>query len=84
MIFNQQGLLDIDRMLADVPSFQQIMADRVVTDDELHRQSDKVIGLLHQVEDRFNDEDKSLIMQLFAEANVLSAIYRYYELQNLK
>ena len=83
MLFNEQGILDIDEMIAQEPSFQNIMADGVVTDEELRQQSERVIALLHEAEQRFNDDDQQFIKTLFAETNVLSAIYRYYELQNL-
>ena len=32
-------LLDIDEIIAKEPTFQSIMADGIVTDDELHEQS---------------------------------------------
>lgn len=83
MLFNEQGILDIDEMIAQEPSFQNIMADGVVTDEELRQQSERVIALLHEAQQRFNDDDLQFIKTLFAEINVLSAIYRYYELQNL-
>ena len=84
MIFNEQGLLDIDEMIAKEASFQKIMEDGVITDDELHLQSERVINLLHEVEQRFSEEDQLFIKKLFAETNVLATIYHYYELQNLK
>jgi len=83
MLFNKQGIIDIDEMIAQEPSFQNIMADGVVTDEELRLQSERVIALLHEAQQRFDDEDQLFIKRLFAETNVLSAIYRYYELQNL-
>ena len=83
MLFNEQGILDIDELIAQEPSFQNIMADGIVTEEELRLQSDRVIALLHEAEQRFSDDDQQFIKTLFAEANVLSAIYRYYELQNL-
>ena len=83
MFFNKQGILDIDEMIAQEPSFQNIMADGIVTDEELRQQSERVITLLHETEQRFNDDDQQFIKTLLAETNVLSAIYRYYELQNL-
>lgn len=83
MLFNKQGIIDIDEMIAQEPSFQNIMADGVVTDEELRLQSERVIALLHEAQQRFDDEDQLFIKRLFAETNILSAIYRYYELQNL-
>ena len=84
MLFNEQGILNIDEMIAQEPSFQNIMADGIVTDEELRGQSEKVLNLLHEAESRFSEDDQQFIKALFAETNVLSAIYRYYEYQNLK
>ena len=83
MLFNEQGFIDIDEIIAQEPSFQKIMADGVVTDEELLEQTNQVINLLHEVENRFSEEDQQLVKKLFAEANVLSAIYHQYELQNI-
>lgn len=84
MIFNKQGFIDIDEMIAQEPSFQKIMQDGIVTDDELQQQSERVISLLHEVENRLSEEDQKLVKRLFAETNVLSAIYHYYSLQNIR
>lgn len=83
MIFNEQGFIDIDEMIAQEPSFQKIMEDGVVTDDELREQTEIVINLLHEVENRFSEDDQLLVKRLFTETNVLSGIYHYYELQNI-
>lgn len=83
MIFNEQGFIDIDEMIAQEPSFQKIMEDGIVTEKELREQTETVIGLLHEVENRFSEEDQQLVKRLFAETNVLSVIYQYYQLQNI-
>ena len=76
-------LLNIDELIAKESSFQKIMADGMVTDDELLEQSERVIALLDEAEHRFDADDLQFIKRLFAETNVLSAIYHYHELQNL-
>lgn len=83
MIFNEQGFIDIDEMIAKETSFQKIMADGEVTGEELHEQTNQVIHLLHGVNNRFNEEEQQLVKKLFVMANVLSAIHHYYELQNI-
>lgn len=83
MIFNEQGFIDIDEMIAQEPSFQKIMEDGMVTSDELHKQTNRVINLLREVETRLSEEDQLLVKRLFAETNVLSVIYHQYELQNI-
>ena len=83
MIFNEQGFIDIDEMIAQEPSFQKIMDDGTVTSEELDEQTERVINLLHEIENRFSEEDQLLVKRLFVETNVLSAIYQYYQLQNI-
>ena len=83
MIFNEQGFIDIDEMIAQEPSFQKIMADGMVTNDELREQTNRVINLLREVENRLSEEDQQLVKKLFAETNVLSVIYHQYEIQNI-
>ena len=51
---------------------------------ELKEQSEQVISLLHEVENRLSEDDQLLIKRLFAEANVLTAIYHYHSLQNIR
>lgn len=84
MFFNEQGLINIDELITRQASFQKIMADGIVSDEELKEQSQRVISLLHEAETRFNETDQQFIKTLFAETNVLSAIYHYHELQNIK
>lgn len=84
MIFNEKGYVALDEMIAQEPSFQKIMEDGMVTDEELQQQSDLVLHLLHEVEERFDEDEQLLIKRLLAETNVLSAIYKLYELQHLK
>ncbi len=83
MFFNDQGIIDIDEMVAQEPSFRKIMDDGIVTEDELFLQSQRVIALLHEAEHRFSDDDLQFIKRLFAETSVLSVIYHYHTLQEL-
>lgn len=81
---NTDLLLNIDETITRTESFRKIMDDGIVTDDELREQSEHVAALLAETEKRFQAEDLELIQQLFAETNVLSAIFHYHELQNLR
>ena len=83
MFFNKQGIIDIDEMVAKEPSFQKIMDDDIVTDDLL-KQSQLVIDLLHETEQRFSENDQEFIKRLFVEANVLSTVYHIHSLQNIR
>ena len=83
MFFDEQGIINIDEMIVQEPSFQNIMADGIVTEEEINEQTKKVTDLLHEAEKRFSKEDQLFIKKLFSETNVLTAIYHYHELQNL-
>ena len=71
MIFNEQGLLDIDGLIANESSFQQVMADGIVSEEELRQQSETVINLLREAEQRFSEQDQAFIKKLFAETHIL-------------
>lgn len=77
------SLLDIDEIVTSNPSFKKIMEDGIITDEELQEQSNRVLAMMKEAENRFNKEDLAFIRELTAETNVLYAVYHYYELQNL-
>lgn len=83
MFFNEDGILNIDEMIIESPSFQKIMEDGVVTDEELAEQADKVVAQLREMETKFNEEQIADIKKLLVESNVLQAIYNIHAKQNL-
>ena len=83
MFFNENGMLDIDGMVAENASFKNIMEDGIVTEDEIKTQSDKVLNLLHDMEARYSEEQLAEIKTLLVEASVLYTVYNFYSIQNL-
>lgn len=83
MLFNEEGFLSIDEMVAENASFRNIMADGVVSDEELAAQSGKVVAMLQNVETKCSEEQLSDIKALLAEMGVLYAIYNFHSLQQL-
>ena len=83
MFFDKDGFVCIDEYIANQPSFQKIMRDEIVTEEELKGQSLKVIGLLQVLEERLNDSEKKMVMDLLTEVGVLSAISIYFQNQNM-
>lgn len=83
MFFDELGVLNIDEMVAENASFQNIMADGMVSDEEVKMQSDKVVGLLRDMESKYSEEQLSEIKSLLVESSVLYAIYNFYSLQNI-
>ena len=84
VFFDKNGVLKLDEAVMDIDSFKTIMADGIVTDEELKAQSDRVIGILHDMEKRYSPEQLKEIKQLLAETSVLYAIYNYHSIQSVK
>lgn len=84
VFFDKNGVLNLDEAVMDIDSFKTIMADGIVTDEELKSQSDRVIGILHDMEKRYSPEQLKEIKQLLAETAVLYAIYNYHSIQSVK
>ena len=83
MFFNEDGILNIDELVANNTSFKNIMKDGIVTEEEVKSQSDKVIELLRNVEGKYTGEQIEVIKSLLVETSVLYAVYNYYSIQNL-
>lgn len=83
MFFDQNGILDIDELVANNPSFKKMMEDDVITEDELRTQSEKVLKMLHDMEGAYTTEQLQEIKALLSEASVLYAVYNYYSIHNL-
>lgn len=84
VFFDKNGVLNLDEAVMDIDSFKTIMADGIVSDEELKAQSDRVIGILHDMEKRYSPEQLKEIKQLLAETAVLYAIYNYHSIQSVK
>lgn len=83
MFFNEEGILNIDELIAENTSFKNIMEDGMVTEEEIKAQSDKVIAMLHDMEAKYSEEQLNEIKNLFAEASVLYAVYNCYTIQHI-
>ena len=84
MFFDEKGILNIDELVASNNSYKKIMEDGIVTDEELKEQSDKVLAILRNTEQKHTDEELKEIKELLTESSVLYAIYQYYSIQTLK
>ena len=82
-LLDENGLLTLDELIVKSPSFQQIMADGIVTEEELKMQSEKVTALIEKVEQMCNDNQLAAIKELIAEMNVLYAVYNYMNLKSI-
>ena len=83
MFFNEEGILNIDEMIANNASFKAIMEDGVITEEEVKTQSDKVVSMLHDMEAKYNEEQLAEIKSLLVESSVLYAVYNFHSIQNI-
>lgn len=72
--FDESGGLNIDDLILQQPSFQKIMEDGVVTEEELAEQKERVIILLKKIEQGFTPEQIDKVRELLAEISVLITI----------
>lgn len=84
MFFDGNGILNIDELVVNNASFRKIMEDGIVTEEEIKEQSDKVIAMLHDIEDKYTEEQQAEIRDLLAEFGALYAIYEEYSIQSIR
>lgn len=83
MFFNEEGILDIDGLLMENVSFKRIMEDGVVTQEELHSQSENVVRILRNMETTYSDEQLTQVKDLLVEVGALFAAYNVYSIQEI-
>lgn len=83
MFFNEEGILDIDVLLMENVSFKRIMEDGVVTQEELHSQSENVVRILRNMETTYSDEQLTQVKDLLVEVGALFAAYNVYSIQEI-
>ena len=77
--FDESDSLNIDDLILQQSSFQKIMEDGVVTEEELIEQKERVIGLLHKLEQSLSSEQIDMVRELLAEISVLVAVRNIFE-----
>ena len=77
--FDEAGTLNLDELILNHPSFKQIMADGVVTQEELTVQAQRVTTLLKQMEQTLAPEQIDQVRELLAEISVLVAARGIFE-----
>lgn len=83
MFFDKEGNLNLDELVIAHDSFKNIMEDGQVTDEEIVTQTQKIIGILHDMEGRYSKEELAEIKELLVEMSVLYAAYNIYSIQNI-
>ena len=75
-MFDEKGLLNTEDLIMNTPSFQKIVEDQVITEEEIREQSERVANILKEIEEKCNDEQIELVRNLLAEVSVFVAISR--------
>ena len=70
------GMLRLDEYVAAMPSFKKIIADEVITDDEIVGHAQHVTTLLKQLEAALPADVKLLATEALCELAVLYALQR--------
>lgn len=81
--FEEDGILNIDDLVMAQPSFQKMIEDGVITEKELHEQSNRVISSLKAFEATATEEQIDQVRELLAEISVLVAARQIFE-KNMK
>ncbi len=76
--FDESGGLNIDDLILQQPSFQKIMEDGIVTEEELAEQKERVVALLKKIEQKSTSEQIDQVRELLAEISVLVTIAGLY------
>lgn len=76
--FDESGGLNIDDLILQQPSFQKIMEDGIVTEEEIAKQKDRVIAILKNLEQNSTSEQIDQVRELLAEISVLVAVQNKY------
>jgi hypothetical protein len=85
MFFDTQtGILNLDEEVQKRTSFQKIMLDQKVTDEEITEQSQLVISLLKELETKLSPTDLEKAYNTLAEMGVLFAISQFKQLQDIQ
>lgn len=71
------GILNFDETVAKNPHFQKIMADGVVTEEEVAGQAQYVVTLLEALYETLNPREQDLVRQVIEEITVLSIVSQH-------
>lgn len=82
-ILNKYGLLRLDELVTENPTWHKIMEDDIVSEEEVAEQGDKVVKMIKEVEDTLSEEQRQMVDKLVAEVGVLYSAHHLYTAQQL-
>lgn len=83
-LFDINGMLDLGELVANNPAYKSIMADGIVTDEELKAQAEAAVKSLRRLQEICNEEQQSAIADAISDMAALFAVYHNYELQDIR
>jgi len=76
-LFDEEtGYLIIDELAMKRDSYAKVLADNVVTEKEIKEQSDLVLDYLKKMDQKLNEEEQEMVIDLICEMAVLYEISR--------
>lgn len=73
------GHILFDEYVADSLTFQAINHNKVVTEEELTQQAERVVGLLRRLQTQLHPEVQELARETFCELAILHAIHAKFQ-----
>lgn len=73
---SETGLLLLDEHVADMPSYKKIMADEVVSDDELREHAERTVELMKRLDAALPPDLHDMTTEVLCELAVLYALER--------
>lgn len=74
MFITENGLLDLDSIIINNPSYQKIMEDGIITPQEIQEQAEKIDSMLKDMKSKYTIEQFSEVQKLIAEVSVLFVV----------
>lgn len=78
----ETGFLRLDEHIMNMPSYQRIVSDGVVTEEEIAEHGIRVTGLLRQLDGLLTQQAHAVATEALCELAVLYAIQRQYGIQS--
>jgi hypothetical protein len=74
-IIDENGYLAIDEYVAAMPSYQRILEDKQITDEEFVDQAELVVSLVKEVEETLGEHERDLVWRMVGELAVLFELH---------
>lgn len=73
-LLNEKGFLNVEDLIMNSPSFQKIIDDDIITEEEVFEQSERVTALIREMEATCTPEQIAIMRRLLAEICVLVSV----------